>query len=216
MLDLTFNQILLRLLDGARITLVVSTGAWCVAVTVGLAFALLVQSGWPVIAPLTNFVTTCLRALPQLVILYVVFFGLGGIGINLDPVTAAIVALGLMEGAFASEVYRAGFITVPQTQREAGLSLGLSRVQVFRLVIVPQMIPFLVAPLLNLFVGLTKTATIASAVGVPEILYDGQAIMNETFQIALVTGTIVALYVIFTVPLTRLAARLEKRASFAH
>jgi polar amino acid transport system permease protein len=216
MLDLTFTDILGRLLQGAIVTLTVSAGAWVVAVTLGLGFALLTESRIPVVVPVTNFVTTCLRALPQLVILYVVFFGLGGIGISLDPIVAAIVALGAMEGAFASEVYRAGLLTVSTVQREAGLSLGLNKFQLFRLVIVPQMIPFLIAPLLNVFVGLTKTATIASAVGVPEILYDGQALMNETFQIVLISGMIVALYVMFTVPLTRLAARFEARASFAH
>lgn len=216
MLNLSFADILGRLLQGAVVTLQVSIGSWCVAVVFGLLLALIIRARIRVLAPATGFVAVCLRALPQLVILYGVFFGLGGLGIELDPTLAAIVALGAMEGAFAAEVYRAAFSTVPDAQRDAGRSLGLSEFQIFRRVQWPQMVPFLIPPLLNLFVGLTKTATIASAVGVPEILYDGQALMNETFQIGLITSLTIVLYVVFTVPLTRLSARLEKRAGFAH
>src|SRR5438552_3274238 len=96
-------------------------------------------------------------------------------------------------------------------QRDAGLSLGLKPLQVARYVIIPQTIPFVVPPLLNSFVGLMKSATLASAVGAPEILYGGRNYMETTGHVAPAAVAIMGLYVIATVPLTRAVRSLEKR-----
>src|SRR2546426_176499 len=82
--------------------------------------------------------------------------------------------------------------------RGTGLSLGLSRLQVMRLVVLPQTTPFLIPPLLNTFIGLLKTATIASAVGAPEILYRGQAIISRSGIIIPVALSVIGLYVVVT------------------
>ncbi len=208
--------ILQLLLAGGEVTLEVSIGSWLVSVIAGLLFLAFRQAPYRPVRWAADFVITCLRSMPQLVLLYLVFFGLGGIGININPIVSAIVALGLTEAGFTSEVYRAGLLTVSDEQREAGASLGLGSFQIFRLIVLPEMVPFLVPPLLNSFVGLTKAATIASAVGVPEILYQSTTIINETFQVLLVSMLVIVLYVIFTVPLTRLSAALELRLGYAH
>ena len=96
-------------------------------------------------------------------------------------------------------------------------SLGLSRLAVLWRVVIPQAVPFVVPPLLNSFVGMLKTATLASAVGAPEILYRGQNAMQRTGQLVLVVVLIIGLYVIVTMPLTRAVALLERHArSRAH
>ena len=84
--------------------------------------------------------------------------------------------------------------------------------QVLRLIVLPQTIPFMIPPLLNSFVGLLKTATIAAAVGAPEILYRAQSIITRTGDIAAVAFTVVVVYVVVTLPLTNLVGRLEARA----
>jgi ABC-type amino acid transport system permease subunit len=130
---------------------------------------------------------------------------------------AAIVTLGVTESAFTAEYYRAGFMTVPDSQREAGQSLGLSALGVFRLIVIPQTIPFVMPPLLNAFVGLLKTATLAAAVGAPEVLYRGQNDMTRTGLIVPIVIAIIGLYMLVTIPLTRAVARLERRArAYAH
>jgi His/Glu/Gln/Arg/opine family amino acid ABC transporter permease subunit len=156
-------------------------------------------------------VILALRSAPQLVVLYLIYFGLGAIGIQINSVLAAILALGITDAAFTAEYYRAGFMTVPWSQREAGTSLGLSRLSVFRRVVLPQAIPFVVPPLLNAFVGMLKTATLAAAVGAPEILYRGQNEMSRTGRIVFIVIIIIGLYVIATMPLTRLVGHLEHR-----
>jgi His/Glu/Gln/Arg/opine family amino acid ABC transporter permease subunit len=205
------------LLRGGVVTLKIASGAWVVGAVLGLALAVLQDLG---LAPVKIFqasLTITLRSVPQLVILYLLYFGLGAVGIQINSILAAILALGVADAAFTAEYYRAGFMTVPWTQREAGFSLGLSRMGVLMRVVVPQTIPFVVPPLLNSFVGLLKTATLAAAVGAPEILYRGQNDMSRTGEIVLVVTIIMGLYVVVTMPLTRAVAVMERRLrSYAH
>ncbi len=205
------------LLRGGVVTLKIASGAWVVSAVLGLALAVLQDLG---LAPVKIFqasLTITLRSVPQLVILYLLYFGLGAVGIQINSILAAILALGVADAAFTAEYYRAGFMTVPWTQREAGFSLGLSRMGVLMRVVVPQTIPFVVPPLLNSFVGLLKTATLAAAVGAPEILYRGQNAMSRTGEIVLVVTIIMGLYVVVTMPLTRAVAVMERRLrSYAH
>jgi ABC-type amino acid transport system permease subunit len=78
-------------------------------------------------------------------------------------------------------------------------------------VVIPQVVPFVVPPLLNAFVGLLKTATLAAAVGAPEVLYRAQNEMNRSGHITLVVAAVILLYVGVTMPLTRVVTVLERR-----
>src|SRR6266566_7588047 len=199
------------ILPGVLVTLEISIGAWVVSAALGLVIAVIRDTRKPLITLPASISVEIVRAVPQLVVLYIVFFGLSTLGINLDALTAAIVGLGVSDAVFTAEYYRAGFLTVPPTRREAGLSIGLKPLQVARFVIVPQTIPFVVPPLLNSFVGLMKSATLASAVGAPEILYGGRNYMETTGHVAPAAVAIMGLYIIATVPLTRVVRALERR-----
>jgi His/Glu/Gln/Arg/opine family amino acid ABC transporter permease subunit len=205
------GEILADLIRGGIVTLQIAAGAWLASAVLGLLFAIPRELGLKVLRTSLSSILLSLRSTPQLVVLYLIYFGLGALGIEISSVVAAIVALGITDAAFTAEYYRAGFMTVPWTQREAGISLGLSRLSVLRRVVLPQVIPFVVPPLLNGFVGMLKTATLAAAVGAPEILYRGQNDMNRTGRIVLVMMIIIALYVVVTMPLTRLVGYLEHR-----
>jgi polar amino acid transport system permease protein len=205
------GEILVDLLRGGIVTLQIAAGAWVVSAVLGLVLSVLQDLGLKAVRLSLASLVVSLRSVPQLVILYLIYFGLGAIGIQINSIAAAIIALGVTDAAFSAEYYRAGFMTVPWTQREAGLSLGLSRLGVLQRVVIPQAVPFVVPPLLNAFVGMLKTATLAAAVGAPEILYRGQNDMNRTGQIVLVVTVIIGVYVIVTMPLTRAVAVLERR-----
>lgn len=198
-------------LPGAIVTVEISVCAWMIAVSVGLIVALARSANLPPLALLLEGLITILRSLPQLIILYVVFYGLGQIHINLDPFPAAVIGLGIAEAAYAAEYYRAGFLTVTRAQREAGLSLGLSKFAVMRLIVIPEALPFLVPPLLNSFVGLMKAATVAAAIGAPEVLYAGRNYMAITGRVGEVALVIIVLYLVATIPLTRLIGGVERR-----
>jgi polar amino acid transport system permease protein len=207
----TIQSIAPYIIPGALVTIEISVGAWLVSAVLGLALALIRDTRRPLLTIPVSLSVEVIRAVPQLVILYIVFFGLGTVGINLDSLTAAILGLGVADAVFTAEYYRAGFLTIPQTQRDAGLSLGLKPLQVTRHVIIPQTIPFVVPPLLNSFVGLMKSATLASAVGAPELLYGGRNYMETTGRVAPAAVAIMGLYIVATLPLTRAVRNLEKR-----
>jgi His/Glu/Gln/Arg/opine family amino acid ABC transporter permease subunit len=208
---MTFTEVLDELLTGASTTLVIAAGAWVVAAALGLVIAVLRNFQVPVVSQMLAAIVLVLRSLPQLIVVFLLFFGLGGLGLRIGAIPAVILALGVTDAAFTAEYYRGGLRTVSDRQREAGYSLGLSRLQVMRLVVLPQMVPFLIPPLLNVFVGLLKTATIAAAVGAPEVLYRARAIISREGEIVLVATTVIVLYVVVTWPLTQLVGVLESR-----
>jgi His/Glu/Gln/Arg/opine family amino acid ABC transporter permease subunit len=206
------EQVGVELLQGGVITLVVATGAWVVAAILGLVIAIMHETRmrgtrWPILIT-----TLTLRSIPELVLIYLLFFGLGEIGIQMSPIVAAIMSLGLVDAVFNGEYFRASLMNVPQSQRDAGASIGLRPIAVFRKVVLPQALPFAIPPLMNSYAGLLKAATLASAVGVPEILYRSETIMSVQGQLLIVSTLVIVLYVVVTVPLTRLVGMLEKRA----
>lgn len=200
-----------ELLQGATTTFSIAFAAWALAGAVGLVIAMIRQANAPFVSPVLTILVLVLRSVPQLILVFILFFGLGSMGLRLGPFLSVVLALGITDAAFTAEVFRAGLRTVSERQREAGMSLGLSRVQVLRLVVLPQMVPFLIPPLLNTFVGLLKTATIASAVGAPEILYRAQSIITREGTIIAVAFSVIVLYVAVTLPLTYLVGVLEHR-----
>src|SRR5713101_9285388 len=207
----TIGDMVPYILPGALVTIEISVGAWVVSAVLGLVLALARDSRTPLLSLPTVGSIEVIRAVPQLVVLYIVLFGLSTIGINVDSLTAAIVGLGVSAAVFSAEYYRAGFLTVAHTQRDAGLSIGLSPLQVSRFVIIPQTIPFIVPPLLNSFIGLMKSATLAAAVGAPELLYGARNYMETSGQVAPAAVVIMGLYILATVPLTRVVKVLEQR-----
>jgi len=200
------------LLRGGVVTLEIAVGSWVVSVLIGLIIVGLREAGVTAVDRFLSFVVTCIRAVPELVLLYIVYFGIAYLGIQLQSLPAAIVALGVSEAAFTSEYFRASIMTVATRQRQAARSLGMSTSQSFRFVVLPQAVPFAIPPMVNCFVGLLKTATLAAAVGAPEILYQAQDQMNRTGAILSTTLVVVAIYVVCTIPLTSLASHLEVRA----
>lgn len=204
------GYILKYVLEGAPITLEIAAGAWVLGTVLGLVLALARQPGG-VLGFGAASVITILRCVPPLVLLYVVFFGLAAEGITIPAVPAAATALGLVEASFTAEYFRAGFLTVQSGQFDAARSLGLSRSSTFRLVVVPQAFIFAIPPLLNSFVALLKLATLASAVGAPEVLYRGQLVYEQSGQITTVVIVIILIYLLVTIPLTRAISVLERK-----
>jgi His/Glu/Gln/Arg/opine family amino acid ABC transporter permease subunit len=199
------------LLDGAITTIEIAAGAWAVSATVGLLLAVVHDAGVRAVRVGTTLLIAVLRSTPQLILLYLVFFGLPSAGIDVGGLTTAIVVLGLADAAFNAEYYRASLVTVPPTQRDAGMSLGFSRLGTLTFVVLPQAMLYMVAPLLNSFLSLLKTATLASAIGVPEILYRAQNDMQLTGQVVAVIAVVIVIYAAACMPLIRLISRFERR-----
>lgn len=209
------SEIIFVLAKGLLVTFQIALGAWVVAVLLGLLLCLARDMGSRPLRWLVNALIALFRSVPQLVLIYLFYFGSGAIGLHIPGIVAAIFALGITESAFHAEYYRGALMVVSPNQREAGKSLGLSGLKTFRLIVLPQAIPYALAPMLNSFISLAKLATLAAAVGSPEVLYSGQSLMQLTGQVTLVISLVIVIYIVFSVPLSRLVRRLEERIEVA-
>jgi len=188
----------------------------------GLLLAVMRSLPGPVLFPLRAFATIyadIFRALPGILVIYILGFGIPGLGIAgvpVDPFIWAVVALTLIYSAYVSEVYRAGIDSVHPSQEAAARSLGLSRFQALRHVILPQAVRRVVPPLLNDFIGLQKDTVLVSYIGVVEIFRQSQIIQAATFNFTPYMATALV-FNVMTIPLARLTdwlvARDRRRAA---
>lgn len=146
------------------------------------------------------------RALPGVLIIYILGFGIPGLnidGVPTDPFFYAVIALTLIYSAYVSEVYRAGIESVHPSQVAAARSLGLSQWQALRYVVLPQAIRRVIPPLLNDFIGLQKDTVLVSYIGVVEIFRQSQITEAAHFNFTPYLAT-AAVFLVMTIPLARL------------
>jgi polar amino acid transport system permease protein len=158
--------------------------------------------------------TDLFRGIPLILVLYIIGFGVPGLGLAgisyLSDVTYGIIALVLVYSAYVAEVYRAGIESVHESQNAAARSLGLSRWQSLRFVVLPQAIRRVIPPLLNDFIGLQKDTALVSVLGSIEAARAAQIYSASQFNYA---SYVVAalLFVLITIPLARFTDRLIAR-----
>ena len=122
------------------------------------------------------------RGTPLLVQLLLIYFGLPALGIKFDPMTASILAFGLNSAAYQSEILRSSLKSIPESQFLSGESLGMSSLQIYRYVILPQAVRVAVPALVNEVVTLIKESSIASIIGVVELTRRGEYLVATTFR----------------------------------
>lgn len=171
------------LLQGAGISLALSVAAMAVGLVMGLLAAMMRRSTRRLIAAPAAFYVWIMRGTPVLVQLIIIYTGLPQLGITLGVVPSAIIGLGLNEGAYLSEIFRAGIAAVPHGQFEAARALGLSRFQLMRLVILPQAMRIIIPPLGNAFNGLMKTSSLASVISMEELLRRTEMLIQLQFKV---------------------------------
>ena len=182
----------------------------------GLLVAILRGLPGPVFTPVRGLATAYVdvfRAVPGIVVIYVLGFGIPGLGIPGIPTEAffwAVVALTLIYSAYVSEVYRAGIDSVHPSQDAAARSLGLSRTQSMRHVVLPQAVRRVIPPLLNDFIGLQKDTVLVSYIGVVEIFRTAQIKQAATFNFTPLIG-VALVFIVVTIPLARFTDRLVAR-----
>jgi polar amino acid transport system permease protein len=182
-----------------------------------LVIAVVRQIPGPVFFPLRMVAvayTDLFRGIPLILVLYMIGFGVPGLGLAgisyLSDVTYGIIALVLVYSAFVAEVYRAGIESVHESQNAAARSLGLTRWQSMRFVILPQAVRRVIPPLLNDFIGLQKDTALISVLGSIEAARAAQIYGASEFNYA---SYVVAalLFVLITIPLARFTDRLIAR-----
>jgi L-cystine transport system permease protein len=182
---------------------------------IGLALALLVAlmrlSRNVVVSGVARFYVSVIRGTPLLVQLFVIFYGLPTLGVKLDPWPSAIIAFSLNVGGYAAEVIRAAILSVPKGQWEAGHTIGMSRGQSLRRIILPQAARVSVPPLSNTFISLVKDTSLASLILVTELFRNAQQIaaFSQEFMVLYLESALV--YWVICLALSSAQSLLERR-----
>ncbi len=201
------------LLRATGMTVQVMIGALIVALVLGMAVALMRISKFKLLRYPALLYTDVMRGTPALVQIFIIYFGLSDLGIEFDPVTAAIIGLGMNGAAYVGEIYRAGIEAIHRGQVEAALSLGMTPVRAMRYIILPQALRLMLPPLCNYAILLVKDTAIISTIAAPEIMFEARRLVQATFMYS-ISGQIYLLcagfYLALTLPLSQVAKRLEK------
>jgi polar amino acid transport system permease protein len=183
-----------NLLLGCLGTLGLALAGMALAIVIGIGGVLLRDSRIKVFRWLVIGFVELVRNTPFLVQIYFIFFALPFAGIRLNPTPTAIIALGVNGGAYAIEIIRGGVQSISKGLIEAGLALGLHKLQVFRLIVLKPALRAIYPSLASQFILLTLTTSIASAVAAYELTSVAQRIENESFRSFEVYGVVTLLY----------------------
>ncbi len=198
------------LLKGLAVTLEITLYSLILAAVIGLATALLRLSRSTVGRCLARVYLELIRNTPLLVQIFFLYFVMAPI-FDLGRTVTAVLALSLFEGAYASEIFRAGIQSIERGQWEACHSLGLSRFQTYRRVILPQALRRILPPLTSQAVSLIKDSALVSTIAVYDLTMEGRTIVADTFLIFEVWFIVAAIYLMLTLTLSALANGLERR-----
>jgi polar amino acid transport system permease protein len=170
------------LLEGALLTLQLSAVAMAWGLAIGIVGALARSWGPPPLRLAATAYVEAIRNTPLLIQLFLVFFGLPSAGIRLDANTAAVVALSVNLGAYATEIIRAGIEAVHKSQIEAGLALGLSRLEVFRYIVLFPALKTIYPALASQFILLMLATSIVSQIAATELFHMASILQSRTFR----------------------------------
>ncbi|MGO3870901.1 MAG: amino acid ABC transporter permease [Alcaligenes sp.] len=199
-----------EIMQGFWVTLQMAVMTVVLGTVLGLALAVLRCYGWRPVNILMTLYVDVFRAIPQLVIIVLVFFALPSVGIVIEPVPATVLALSLVLSAFAEEIFWSGIASVPTGQWEAGRSTGMGFSQTLFAIILPQAVRLAIPPLTNRAIGITKGTTLGSVIAVPELLNVSSNIQSTIANPTAFTAGAILFCLIFF-PFVYLTRVLERR-----
>lgn len=202
------------LLSGLWVTILISLLTMVIAVAIGLVVALARLYGGRVLRRPCEIYVDVIRSVPLLTVVMWTYYALPVlINRQISPFTGGLIALSIHAGAYISEVFRAGLASIAAGQEEAALGLGMSRLQAFRRIIVPQALVRMLPPIGSELVVVVKASALVSAIAVPELLYRGATLNSVTLRPFEVFAVVGVIYFLVTYPLARGSEYLFKRLS---
>jgi len=217
-IDSFFNFEVLRqvyplLLKGLRYTALLSVTTIPIAAVLGLLLAVLHSFPSKILKAVLITYVDVLRSIPPLVLLVFIYFGLPFLGVRFDAFTAVVLALVLNGSSFFGEIFRAGLESVPKGQDEAARSTGLNGTQTMISVIIPQGTKNVLPDLIPNVLGLAKQTSLASVVGLQELLRNAQIAQGLTYNpTPLVAAALI--YFLLLWPFVRLISRMQRQPVF--
>lgn len=201
----------LYLAKGAAVTLGLSLATIAVAAALGLPLALVGRYGWAPLRLLAAAYGLVVRGVPLLVLLVGSYFSLPYLGIDLPLSLVVVLVGGLYFAAYAAEVFGAALAAVPRQQWDAGRALGMRRLQLFTIVILPQARRLSIAPFVNVALVVVKNTSLVSAIGGWELVAAGREIGERSMEILPAYLAVAAFYFVICFTLSRIGRHLEQR-----
>ena len=198
------------LLKGAIWTVVLSLGGMFFGLLLGFGLALLRRSQQLLLRGVARLYISFFRGTPLLVQLFVIYYGLPELGVQLDPLPAALIGFSLNMAAYTAEIIRSAIGAIDRGQWEAAASIGMTPLQTLRRAILPQALRIALPPLGNSFIALVKDTSLAATIQVPELFRQAQLITARTFEIFSLYFAAALLYWILASLLSTLQERLER------
>lgn len=198
------------LIDGLIVTFEVTGASLVLAFCFGLTSALCRLSDSCLARMIARGYLELIRNTPLLVQLFFMYFVIAPI-LDLNRFFSAVLALSLFEGAYGSEIFRAGIVSIHKGQWEAAHSLGLSTLDTYRRVILPQAIRRILPPLTSQAISLVKDSALVSTIAVYDLTMRGREIISETFLAFEIWFTVAAIYLLVTVSLSIVVSLMERR-----
>ena len=203
------------LIDGLLLTFRITGISLVLAFIIGLVTALLRLSNSFVGKVISRGYLEIIRNTPLLVQLFFVYFVLSPV-FDISAFTSAVLTLSLFEGAYASEIFRAGIVSIHRGQWEAAFSIGLNTYQTYRLIVLPQAIRRILPPLTGQAVSLIKDSALVSTIAIYDLTMRGQEIIAETFLVFEIWFTVAAMYLMITLALSLTVSYMEKKFKIEH
>lgn len=194
------------ILSGAGMTVFLIVVTSVLGVVLSVLAAAAKRGGHPVLRQAIGLYVEVVRNTPFLVQLFVIFFGLPSIGVRLDPMVAAILAMTLNMGAYTTEIVGAGLDAVPRGQREAASALGLRPVQVFMKIVLPQALKVIYPALTSQIIIMMLESAVVSQIAVRELTYEADMVQARTFRAFETYFVVTLVYLGLSVGLRRLLA----------
>jgi polar amino acid transport system permease protein len=207
----------IRLLGGLWITIKISLISVVLSIFLGILLGMVMTLKNPVTKCITKVYLEFIRIMPQLVLLFLVYFGATKtFGIQLSGQLSAIIVFTLWGTAEMGDLVRGALISIPKHQYESGGALGLTKIQIYQYIIIPQTLRRLIPLAINLTTRMIKTTSLIVMIGVVEVLKTAQQIIEANRYTVpdsalWIYGTIFFLYFIVCWPVSRLAVMMEKR-----
>lgn len=206
-----------RLLGGLGVALEISLISVAISIPLGILLGIVMTWKNPVTKVITRIFLEVMRIMPQLVLLFIVFFGsTRALGLDISGELSAVIVFTLWGTAEMGDLVRGALMSIPKHQYESGAALGLDQMQTYRYIIIPQVVRRLIPLSINLITRMIKTTSLVLMIGVVEVIKVGQQIIeanrmtspNAAFGVYL---TIFIMYFLVCWPISMLAGWLERR-----
>jgi len=213
--DLSFefirSKIWFMVTQGIFTTLYVSAISIVIASFIAIIGAVAKMSSNGFAYAIASFYTSFFRGLPLLMQVYLIYLGFPQIGYVIDAVPAGIIALSLCYGAYMTEIFRAGIMSIDSGQWEGSRALGFKFSLIMRKIILPQSIPLIIPPTGNQFIAMLKDSSLVSVIGVWELMFLARTLGNKTFNHMEMLITAAMLYWMMTMVLELIQSRIERK-----